>query len=108
MVKLSATAVSAIVVDAPVDNETPYSFARNNVPMSQLIGVAALKVETLSGSTKPEICTGSPIAREPSTSAGSDASDELELRATACAGNTARVNHPSGIRPPIAASGYVN
>src|SRR5947199_8336175 len=108
MVKLSTTAVIAIVRIAVEPTATPYSFARNRVPISHVIGVATLNVETESGNTKPVTGVGSSSARAPSTSAGSDASDELELIATACAGSTARVNQPRGIPPIMDATGYIS
>ena len=73
--------------------------------MSQTIGVVALNTETESGSTNPVIGGGISSDCAPSISAGSDASDELELNATVCAGSAARVNRGSGIRPASAASG---
>src|SRR6185503_2304880 len=108
MVRLSATDVSASVTSAPVPSVTPYSLARNNVPIIHVIGVATLNADTASGNTKPPTCTGRPSARDPSTSAGSDASEELELSATACAGNTPRVNQPRGMRPTNVAIGYMS
>ena len=58
-----------------------------------------------SGNTLPVTSDGSSNARAPSTSAGSDASDEPDVSPTSCAGNTARVNHPRGIRPTVDAIG---
>src|SRR5690349_2375816 len=95
-VRLSAAAVMATETNAVVGSSTPYSRARNKMPIIHVIGVATLKVETDRGSTNPETAVGSPSARALSTSAGSDASDELELSATAWGGTAARVNHPNG------------
>src|SRR5690349_7398349 len=105
IVMLSATLVSAIALNDPIGRSTPYRRARNEMPSSQLIGVTTLNVDTASGSTNADTGCGNPSRREPSTSAGSDASDELELSATACAGNTARVNAPGLMRPMNVATG---
>src|SRR5438093_1155162 len=107
-VRLSTTDVTAIVTNDDTLSVTPYNRARNETPTSQVIGVATLNVDTASGSTNPDTCTGSPRRRDPSTRAGRDASDELELSATACAGSTARVNAARWSRPRIAATGYIS
>jgi len=66
-----------------------------------------LNVDTANGSTNPLTAGGSLSPRLAlSSNAGSDASDDRELNATACAGNAALAKRRNPTRPPITASGY--
>ena len=61
---------------------------------------AILNVETASGSTKPVTAPAAPSPFSAlSTSAGSEAIDELELKAMSCAGSAARANRRIGMPP---------
>ena len=82
----------------------PYSFAMNSVPVIRATGDPYLKTETASGIVSPAVSAGSSILRAESRRAGSDASDERVLMATAWAGAQARTNRPSGTRPHSATS----
>ena len=64
-------------------------------------------VDVSSGIRKPAICGGrDSVSRVAVIIAGNEAKDERPLNAIACAGNAARANTDSEIRPPIAATGY--
>src|SRR6266568_5954283 len=61
-------------------------------------GAAILKVETARGRTNPVTLSGRPrFASAVSTSAGSDAIEELELNAMSCGGSAARAKRRIGI-----------
>ena len=65
-----------------------------------------MKVETARGRTNP--VTGSGNCRffsAVSTSAGSAAIEELELKAMSCGGSAASAKRRSGMRPAIATTG---
>ena len=77
----------------------------NSTPVGCASAPATRYVDAASGRKKPEISAGSPSrVRALSIIAGSAASEDRELNATACAGKIARANSPSGTRPPTTAS----
>ena len=70
-----------------------------------IAGPVARKIATASGSVTPAVATGTPSVRDPSTIAGSEASELCVLIATACAGSAARAKSISRSRAPSNASG---
>src|ERR1035437_10322281 len=79
----------------------------NSAPTVQLTGAASLNADTESGNTNPATLFGSPSPRSAlSTSAGSDATLELELNAINCDGSAARANLAIGIPANTLTTGY--
>ena len=63
-------------------------------------------METASGRTNPVTRSGKPrFSSAVSTSAGSVAIEELELKAMSCGGSAARAKRRIGIRPTMATTG---
>ena len=80
--------------------------AMNSAPTVHDTGAATLNVDTASGSTKPVMRSGKrELGSALSTSAGSDAIDELELNAISCGGSAARAKRRIGTPPNIATAG---
>src|SRR4029453_10206922 len=98
--KLSAIDDATMVRYSLTPNGTPYRRARNMVPVSHAMAFPTLNDDTARGSTNPACDGGTSRRPAESMSAGSDASEELELNATACAGRPARKNRGSRTPPP--------
>src|SRR5687767_14007815 len=95
-----------MVVISPTVSEWPYNRATNSVPTTRTIGDAYLKTETPSGSTRPVMLSGMPRVSAPFIIAGSDAKDERDVKAMACAVASARAKARLGTRATAATIGY--
>ena len=79
---------------------TPYKRPRKRTPATQAIGTLTRNTDTASGSANPVIAGDRPSCScALAISAGSAASDERELKATACAGTAAAANSLTGVPP---------
>ena len=70
-----------------------------------IAGPVKRKMATASGSTMPDALTGMSSVSAPRSIAGSEASEDWVLSATAWLGPVARMKRPKPTRPPIAPIG---
>ena len=104
--KVVSTTVSTMVASCAGASVTPYSRAMKTTPIVSPSAPPTRKVEAASGRKNDVTCWGSRRReRELSIMAGSAASDERALKATACAEKLPRAKSASDIRPPTAAIG---